>query len=99
MLCSYASPGSEKVALHSAALIEFWQSPQWSGSSLRGGDWNEEPLQRWILAVADLNGLALIEDINRNSPTRWQGTRRIDYFMTNFPSGLISLCLDIHLSC
>ena len=85
-LNSYVCPDEASIQEHMSAIESFMIKTRWEGKWLFGGDWNEQWADSWIATVSSLNG-GKIQDCSTICSTRWDSTKTIDYWVSNFDIG------------
>ena len=89
-LNSYVRPDDASIQEHMSAIESFLIKTRWEGRWLFGGDWNEQWVDSWISTVSSLHG-GKIQDCSHINSTRWDSTKTIDYWVSNFNIGQAEL--------
>ena len=95
MINSYCPPVACEIHQHAIEFEDLLVRLDWQGPLLLCGDWNQEPHECLIAALASMFGCVTV-DICEDS-SRWQGRRLIDFYISNIPH-LRSHALDAKIS-
>ena len=78
----YAPPRAADRCEFSTELEEWFQSIDWHGKGIIGGDFNEGPNDDWFQPLLEPRGYKFVPICNTDA-TRWAGSKTIDGFYSN----------------